>query len=144
MSTDAIIEYRAVWPGGEPAEGLACDNRTTFFEMFDDFTRKLTGLSIPQKYFPRVEARIVEKVRYDWKPYGDTEKDYAAAQTAQVHITGMPMPLTPTRAQVARVREGKFQADDPCVICGQPFTQCLHTGAETHNLVTLIQEGGYL
>lgn len=160
----ARIEYRAVWPNGDPALE-AKTNREEFFKQFDKLVLELTNDGLPKAYRPVVKARIVEVVEHEWQNWDEAERDLKNYDEKAVRVTSGPKHVNPPDLgvnppvvkdweaqnttppnlpwpkpdQIERVRSNRLGVWDPCVICGQVFNHCPHTRFETEAFVGMVK-----
>lgn len=112
-----MTDYQVVWPTGQLIDQ---GPESMMIERFFIICNQLKAWSIPQEYLPRVEP-IPERTQYP----------SSAKHVAQV--------WEPTPYQVERVTSRQFGWFDPCVICGQTFTQCPHDNSETEAFINRVK-----
>lgn len=162
MTTEPIVEYRAVWPNGsDVGAGKIYVDKDAFLDAVKEFTDRLAKNNVPDEYWPRLEARVTERTVYEWRSLDETEAEVNRREQVheEVRTTSGPKHViqpngmqwndqqvawgAPTADQVARVKAGQFGFQDPCVICGIPFQICQHDTFATEGFINMVKRRGF-
>lgn len=158
MTTDIRREYRLVWPDGEELADSRTESMALAMQKLQDMREKLK-LIMPESKLPVLETHGVEIVRteFPWERVTPTVPDWAEAKSPGPKLGPMesgkhaaPVPTgafiqktqhvwIPLADQIDRVKSRQFGWLDPCVICGQRFTDCPHDNSETETFINRVK-----